>query len=272
MASWLLQGLPPATRECHTPLVALFSMNRLPIEKRALIINCLTEGMSIRGTTRIVGCSKNTVVKLLVDAGQAVSDYQDKALRDLTCRKLQADEIWSFVYAKRDSLTNNPEAGDVWTWVAIDEDTKLVPSWMIGDRTYQTGRVFMDDLAGRMRHRVQLTTDGLHAYLEAVEDAFGPWMVDHRILKRMYPEETTARTSYVERQNLTMRMNIRRYARRTNAFSKKLDNHAHAVALHFMAYNFCRTHKTLGRGITPAMAAGLTDHQWDATDLVNLIP
>ena len=242
-------------------------MNRLPTEKRALILQLLTEGMGINATTRIVGCSKNTVLKLLKDAGEACSTYQDQTLRNLECRRIQADEIWSFVYAKKGTDTDNPEAGDIWTWVAICEDSKLVPTWWIGDRTYDTGVVFMDDLASRMTNPIQLTTDGLPAYIESVQDAFGDWRVDHRILKRKYPKATTARTSYVERQNLTMRMNNRRYARSTNAFSKKLENHAYSMALYFMVYNFVRPHKSL-KGQTPAMAAGLELWPWTFEDLV----
>ncbi|MDE0131925.1 MAG: IS1 family transposase [bacterium] len=247
-------------------------MNRLPTEKRTLILQLLTEGMGINAISRTVGCSKNTVLKLLADAGHACLDYQDETLTDLPCTRLQADELWSFVYAKgRAAATaKNRDAGDVWTWVAICEDTKLVPTWMIGDRTYETGSEFMRDLALRIRQPVRLTTDGLAAYVEAIDDAFGSWMVDHRILKRRYPE-STGRTGHIERQNLTMRMRIRRYARATNAFSKKLENHAHAVSLHFMVYNFCTPHRTLGRGVTPAMAAGITDHQWEVSDITALV-
>lgn len=245
-------------------------MNRLATEKRALILQLLTESMGINAAARIVGCSKNTVLKLLADAGRACAAYQDQTLRSLECRRVQVDEIWSFVYAKKATQTTNPEAGDVWTWVAICDDSKLVPSWWIGDRTYDTAILFMEDLAGRMAHPIQLTSDGLDAYPDAVDDAFGDWMVDHRILKRKYPKATTARTSYVERQNLTIRMSIRRYQRATNAFSKKLVNHAHAVALNYMVYNFARPHLTL-KGRTPAMAAGITDRPWTHTDIIHLI-
>ena len=245
-------------------------MNRLPIEKRALILKCLTEGMGVNATTRIVGCSKNTVLKLLRDVGWACSGYQDEVLTDLPCRRIQADEIWSFVYAKKDTQTDNPEAGDVWTWVAICEDTRLVPTWCIGDRTFQTASEFMRDLALRIRYPVRLTTDGLQVYVEAIDDAFGSWMVDHRILKRIYPEAAVGRTSYIERQNLTMRMNIRRYQRATNAFSKKLENHAHAVALNYMVYNFARPHQSLDR-LTPAMAAGVTDRRWTMEDIIQMV-
>ena len=245
-------------------------MNRLPTEKRALIINCLTEGMGVNATTRIVGCSKNTVLKLLADAGRACAVYQDQTLRNLECRRVQADEIWSFVYAKKETDTANLEAGDVWTWVAICEDSKLVPTWWIGDRTYETGIQFMEDLATRMAQPIQLTTDGLPSYVEAVGEAFGDWMVEHRVLKRNYPGAKVGRTAYIERQNLTMRMNIRRYQRATNVFSKKLVNHAYAVAVNYMVYNFVRPHKTL-EGRTPAMVAGVTDHQWAHEDIIRMV-
>lgn len=243
-------------------------MNRLKTEKRALILQLLTEGMGVNATTRIIGCSKNTVLKLLRDAGHACAAYQNDTLRNLECRRIQVEELWSFVYAKKQTNTANPEAGDVWTWVAICDDSKLVPSWWIGDRTYDTGILFMEDLAARMAHPIQLASDGLNAYLDAVDDAFGDWMVDHRILKRKYPKATTARTSYVERQNLTVR--IRRYARSTNAFSKKLENHAYPVALNYMVYNFARPHLTL-KGRTPAMAAGIADHRWTHTDIITRV-
>ena len=262
-------GASPNPINCHTPLVALFIMNRLPIEKRALILQLISEGMGINATTRIVGCSKNTVLKLLRDAGIAAAIYQHQTFKNLPCRRIQADEIWSFVYAKKDTQTDNPDAGDVWTWIAICEDSKLVPTWWIGDRTYQTGIHFMEDLAARMANPIQLTTDGLSAYIDAVGDAFGDWQVDHRILKRKYPVATTARTSYIERQNLTLRMRNRRYARATNAFSKKLENHAHSMALYFMTYNYVMPHKTL-RGRTPAMAIGIANRPWTYEDIIHL--
>ena len=274
-------------------------MNKLDAKTRKLIIRCLVEGQSIRATARTADVSKNTVAKLLVDAGKACADYQDKALRDLPCKRIQVDEIWSFIYAKEKNVARAKsapaEAGDVWTWTAICADTKLVPSWRVGDRSGETAIDFMDDLRARLADRVQLTSDGHRAYLEAVEGAFGG-DVDYAQLIKLYGEAPEAQkryspaacvgarkrrvegnpdpahvsTSYVERNNLTMRMSIRRFTRLTNAFSKKIENHAYSVALHFMHYNFCRQHKSLG-GISPAMAAGVTDRLWDIEDIVRLV-
>ncbi len=276
-------------------------MNNLPLKTRKLIIRCLVEGQGIRSTARTADVSKNTVTKLLIDAGKACAEYQDKALRDLPCKRIQVDEIWSFIYAKQKNVARAksapPEAGDVWTWTAIDADTKLVPSWRVGDRSGETAIDLMDDLRGRLANRVQLTSDGHKAYLEAVEGAFGG-DVDYAQLVKLYgseggvssdkrysPAECTGickrrvegnpdlahvSTSYVERNNLTMRMSMRRFTRLTNAFSKKIENHTHSVALHFMYYNFCRQHKSLD-GISPAMAAGVTDRLWDIEDIVRLI-
>ena len=276
-------------------------MNRLSTEKRRLLIRCLVEGMSVRAASRTAGTSKNTTLKLLVDAGNACADYQDVTLVDLPCRRVQVDEIWSFIYAKEKNVkrarTAPPEAGDVWTWTAICADTKVVPSWRLGDRTSATAIEFMDDLCARLANRVQLTSDGHKAYLEAVEGAFGG-DVDYAMLvkhydvldkgrsaeKRYSPPECTGikkttiegrpdpahvSTSYVERQNLTMRMSMRRFTRLTNAFSKKLENHGHSVALHFMHYNFCRKHMSLG--MTPAMAAGAADRPLTIDDIVRLV-
>jgi IS1 family transposase len=254
----------------------------------------------MRATARIADVAFNTVDKLFIEAGRACAVYQDKTLRNLTCRRLQLDEIWSFVYAKQANVSTAkaaPEdAGDVWTWVAIDADTKLVPSWRIGDRTSETGLVFVDDLAKRLANRVQITSDGHRAYLEAIEGAFGG-DVDYAQLVKIYgassPESAKGRyspaectgchkqriegnpdpahvsTSYAERQNLTMRMSIRRFTRLTNAFSKKIEKHALSVALHYMHYNFARIHKTLR--ISPAMAAGVTDKLWSIADIVAMI-
>ena len=273
-------------------------MNLLPFEKRTLILRCLVEGMSIRASARTADVSKSTVMKLLVNAGMACAEYQDRELRDLPCRRVQVDEIWSFIYTKEKNVPRAksapPEAGDVWTWTAICADTKLVPSWTVGDRSAQTGLVLMDDLASRLAHRIQLTSDGHAAYVEAVEAAFGD-DVDYAQLVKIYGEgpETEKRysppecigarkravtgrprradvsTSYVERQNLTMRMNIRRFTRLTNAFSRKIENHAHSVALHFMHYNFCRSHMSL-KGATPAMAAGVAKGPLEIEDIVRI--
>jgi IS1 family transposase len=274
-------------------------MNKLPMEKRAQVLSLLVEGNSLRAASRIADVSYNTVCKLFAEAGRVAGEYQDKTLRDLTCKRLQLDEIWSFVYAKEKNVglakAAPDKAGDAWTWVAIDADTKLVPSWRIGDRSSETALAFMTDLASRLRNRVQITTDGHKAYLEAIEDAFGA-DVDYAMLVKVYgpaPEGNTRRyspaecvgahkhriegnpdarhvsTSFAERQNLTMRMSIRRFTRLTNAFSKKLENHALAVALHYFHYNFCRIHKTLR--VTPAMAAGVVDRVMDMSDLAALI-
>ena len=276
-------------------------MNKLDITTRTLILRCLVEGMSIRSTARTADVSKNTVTKLLIDAGKACAAYQDQALCDLPCVRIQVDEIWSFIYAKEKNVARAkaapPEAGDVWTWTAICADTKLVPSWRVGDRSGETAIEFMDDLRPRLASRVQLTSDGHKSYLEAVEGAFGG-DVDYAQLIKLYgstggegnekryspaectgirkrriegsPDPAHVSTSYAERNNLTMRMSMRRFTRLTNAFSKKIENHAHSVALHFMHYNFCRQHKSLG-GISPAMAAGVTDRLWDIEDIVRLV-
>jgi IS1 family transposase len=239
----------------------------------------------------------NTVLKLLPLIGEACMEYQDKALRNLTSKRIQCDEIWSFVGAKEKNATAEKKAegwGDVWTWVAIDADTKLVPSFMVGSRGAHTAKFFMDDLASRLANRVQLTTDGHRVYLQAVEDAFGS-EIDYAMLVKIYgheaandtkyspaecigcqtvgitgrPDPAHISTSFVERQNLTMRMKMRRFTRLTNAFSKKAENHLWAIALHYMHYNFCRIHQTLR--VTPAMAAGVTDHVWDAADIAALL-
>ena len=276
-------------------------MNRLPRETRILILKCLVEGMSIRATARLADVSKNTVAKLLRDAGLACAAHQNDALRGLWCNRVEVDEIWSFVYAKAKNVPRAknapPEAGDVWTWVAIDADTKLVPTWRIGDRSGMTAIDLMDDLRARVENRVQLTTDGHAAYLEAVEGAFGG-DVDYAQLIKIYgnagsnrspdtryspaecvgarkvrvegdPDMKAASTSHVERQNLTMRMSMRRFTRLTNAFSKRLENLGHAVALHFYWYNFVRVHQSLK--MTPAMAAGVTDTFHEIEDLVDMI-
>ena len=274
------------------------AMNRLATFKRAEIIRCLVEGNSIRSTVRITGAAKNTIVKLLVDLGAACSVYQNEHLRDLPCRRIQVDEIWSFTYAKAKNVptakTAPAGAGDTWTWTAICADTKLVPCWLVGPRDGEYALAFIDDLRQRLANRVQLTSDGLKAYLDAVEEAFGN-DVDYAVLQKLYgtapeaqaryspakcigvrseditgnPDHKHVSMSYVERQNLTMRMAMRRFTRLTNAFSKKLANHEAAVALHFMHYNFVRIHQTLR--VTPAMAAGVTDRLWSIENIAALI-
>lgn len=273
-------------------------MNRLTTSKRAEIIRCLVEGNSIRSTVRITGAAKNTVTRLLVDLGAACSAYQNKHLRNLTCQRIQVDEIWSFTYAKAKNVPTAKAApdgaGDTWTWTAICADTKLVPSWLVGGRDGEYALAFIDDLRQRLANRVQLTSDGYKAYLEAVEEAFGD-DVDYAVLQKLYgtapeaqtryspakcigvrsdditgsPDPKHVSTSYVERQNLTMRMHMRRFTRLTNGFSKKLANHEAAVALHFMHYNFVRIHQSLR--IAPAMAAGVTDRLWSIEDIASLL-
>lgn len=273
-------------------------MNRLTPEKRAHILHLLCEGSSIRSITRLTGASKNTVAKLLADVGCACSEYQDKAFTNLPCKRIQVDEIWSFVYAKQANVKGAkaapPAAGDVWTWTSICAETKLVPSWLVGPRTSGAAERFIADLASRLANRVQLTSDGYKPYLEAVETAFGG-EVDYAQLHKIYgetrdaekryspaecigcqkriiagaPDKEHISTSFVERNNLTMRMHMRRFTRLTNAFSKKVENHAHAVALHFMFYNFCMQHKA--HRLSPAMAAGVTDRLWEVADIVNVL-
>jgi IS1 family transposase len=271
-------------------------MNRLPVAKRAQIIQMLVEGSSLRATSRMADVSINTVTKLLVDVAEAAHDYHDRVVRDVRCKRVQADEIWCFVGAKAKNVTATREQdgwGDVWTWTAIDADTKLCVSYLVGGRDGWWATEFMRDVAGRIRGRVQLTTDGHRAYLNAVEDAFG-MDIDYAQLQKIYgasdrpdtryspaqcigcdmkvvsgrPAPEHVSTSFVERQNLTMRMSMRRFTRLTNGFSKKVENHAAAVALHFIVYNFARIHKTLR--ITPAMAAGIADHVWSYEDIAML--
>lgn len=272
-------------------------MNRLDNAKRVQVVRCLVEGNSIRATVRMTGVAKNTVVKLLVDLGAACAEYQDRHLQNLPCRRIQCDEIWSFVGAKQKNVPEDKaeQWGDVWTWTAIDADTKLVPCWMVGQRGYESAVEFIGDLATRLKHRVQLTTDGHRPYLTAVENAFGA-DIDFAQLVKIYgtpategpsryspgqcigimtnavcgsPDPKHISTSYVERANLTMRMSMRRFTRLTNAFSKKIENHMAAIALHFMYYNFARIHQSLR--VTPAMAAGVTDRLWDVEDIVALL-
>jgi IS1 family transposase len=277
----------------------MVSMNRLAPEKRAQVVRCLVEGNSIRATVRMTGVAKNTVTKLLVDLGIACSAHMDRAMRDLPCETLQVDEIWAFVGAKQRNVTPEKAAegwGDVWTWVAIDADTKLVPSYRIGPRDLQEATAFIHDLSRRVSGRVQLTSDGLPYYVKSVRDAFRG-EVDYAQLVKVYgdppkderrryspakcieavpnpiygsPDPEKINTSFVERQNLTMRMSMRRFTRLTNAFSKKVENLTAAVSLHFAYYNYCRPHQSLG-GKTPAMAAGLEDHIWKVDELIALL-
>ncbi len=275
-------------------------MNRLTTKKRAQVIAVLVEGNSVRATCRMTGAAKGTVLKLITDLGTACAQYQDEKLRNLTCKRLQCDEIWSFCYAKEKNVPEEYKGklgfGDVWTWIAIDADTKLVPSWLLGSRNTPTAVKFMEDLASRLAHRVQLTTDGYKPYFTAVDEAFGSG-IDYAMLEKIYtkppnadaatryspgeccgarrltimgnPDHAHVSTSIVERQNLTMRMNMRRYTRLTNGFSKKIRNQEHAVALHFMWYNFGKIHQTLR--VTPAMAAGVSDHVWSVEEIAGLL-
>jgi len=277
-------------------------VNKLSLERKTQVIKVLCEGNSIRSTARITGTAINTVVKLLREVGSACLNYQDKAMRNLTCKKLQCDEIWSFVYAKDKSVPQEHNGefgyGDVWTFTAIDADTKLIPAWLVGLRNADYAYAFAKDLKSRLANRVQVSTDGHGMYLEAMEHAFGA-DIDYGMLVKLYglePDEGKKRyspakcisatkhivqgkpnyeaisTSYVERQNLTMRMGMRRFTRLTNAFSKKLENHEYALALYFMHYNFARSHKTLSNPYpkSPAMAAGLTNHIWTIEEIVKL--
>ncbi len=272
--------------------------NKLPVAKRVQILSMLCEGSSMRSISRIVDVSINTVSGLLVEAGKACAKHHDETVRNVRSKRIQADEIWSFCYAKQKNVATAKaapeEAGDVWTWTALDADTKLIVSYLIGGRDAGYAHEFMQDVGNRLANRVQLTTDGLKAYLEAVEGAFGA-DVDYAMLVKLYgdapgpvgryspaectgaiktriegrPDAKHVSTSYAERQNLTMRMSMRRFTRLTNAFSKKAENHAHMVALYTTWYNFVRQHKTLR--VAPAMAAGLSVSLWSMQDVVALI-
>lgn len=273
-------------------------MNRLPTAKRAQILGMLCEGMSMRAASRLADVSINTVTKLLIETGMACSDYQDRAFVNLPCTKLQLDEIWSFVGKKAKNIKGDDAdkgLGDAWTWTAICADTKLIPSWYVGDRSYRSASIFVRDLYRRLQGRVQITTDGNRAYLSAIKNAPPNLEVDYAMLIKHYgpapdagerryspaecigttigtvqgtPDYRDVSTSYAERANLTLRMGCRRFTRLTNAFSKKVENHAWAVALHMMHYNFCRIHKTLR--VTPAMEAGVTDHVWSLEEVASL--
>jgi len=273
-------------------------MNRLDRKTRIRVINCLIEGCSIRATVRVTGVAKKTVMRLLVEVGEVCADYQNRTFRNLRCRRLQLDELWAWIYCKDKSRTaeiaaKHPDAGDVWLWVAVDADTKLVPSWTLGDRSLMTATAFVSDLAARLKGRAQVTSDGHRAYLEAMEGAFGA-DCDFAMLQKIYgtptqpetrysppqcigvqmavitgnPDPAHISTSFVERQNWTVRTNMRRYTRLSNGFSRKIQNHAAAVALNYFAYNFIKIHRTLK--VTPAMAAGVTSRLWEVEDLVAL--
>ena len=282
----------------------IISLNRLPLEKRAQIVGMIAEGDSLRSTSRMADVSINTVTKLLVDLGTACAEYQDKALRKLKCKRVQCDEIWAFVYAKDKNIPQGMEGkfgvGSVWTWTAIDADTKLIPTWLVGSRDAESADLFIRDLAKRLANRVQLTTDGHKPHLNAIEGAFrseddsDEIEVDYAMLIKIYgnspeaetryspaectgckreavfgdPDRNHISTSYIKRQNLTMRMSMRPFTRLTNGFSKKIENHAAAVAVYFMYYNFGRIHKTLR--CTPAMEAGVSDHVWSYGEIAAL--
>lgn len=278
-------------------------MNKLTTKQRAQILHMLVEGNSLRATARMAGVSRNTVDKLLQDVGSACLDYQDSAFRNLPCKTIECDEIWTFVYAREKNVPEEKKGlfgyGDVWTWTAICADTKLVPCWHVGSRNLTAARAFIDDLAGRLANRVQLSTDGHKPYLKAVKEAFGG-NIDYASIVKLYgdedddgrlkrrmaggakvigtrmkvesgePDRNRISTAYAERQNLTMRMSMRRFTRLTNGHSKKVENHMHAISLHYMYYNFGRIHQTLK--VTPAMAAGITDHVWTLEEIAELAP
>lgn len=278
----------------------IMDMNKLTTAKRVAVVGALVEGMAINAVCRMTGVSKPTVLKLLADLGKACEAYQDAHLTGLTSQRVQCDEIWSFVYARKKNVPAEKRGefgyGDVWTFTAIDADSKLVLSYFVGKRDAQSATYFMRDVALRLKNRVQLTTDGLKAYLEAVDDAFAG-DIDYGMIKKIYandpgtengryappvciaceqhtitgsPDAGHISTSYIERNNLTLRMQNKRFARLTNAHSKKLENHCHALALHFMFYNFARKNEAL-KGATPAMAAGVSNHVWSVAEIVGLL-
>jgi IS1 family transposase len=273
-------------------------MNRLDSATRAQVISCLIEGCSIRSTVRMTGVAKKTVMRLLVEVGEVCADYQDKAFRNLACKRLQLDEMWAWIYCKDKNRTEeiareHPDAGDIWLWVCVDAESKLVPSWRLGQRDWATAIDFVEDIAGRVKGRVQITTDALRTYVDVIEDAFRG-EVDYAQIHKVYrapsenetryspahcigttlkevsgnPDYTHISTSFVERQNWTVRTKMRRYTRLSNGFSRKLENHAAAVALNYFAYNFIQIHGTLRT--SPAQAAGVTDRLWSVSDLVAL--
>lgn len=273
-------------------------MNRLSTAERAKVVNCLIEGCSLRTTVRLTGVAKKTVSRILVEVGEACAAYHDKIMRNLPSKVLQVDEVWSFTYCKQGNIPVHMKGqdgiGDTWTWVAIDADSKLIPSWHVGNRDAEDAYWFIHDLKGRLANRVQLTSDGHRPYLQAVEDAFGS-EIDYSMLVKLYgretgksetrysppvcigarrrkiignPDRNLISTSYVERQNLTLRMTNRRFTRLTNAFSKKIENHKHMMAIYTTNYNFCRIHQTLR--VTPAMQAGISNHVWTLEEIVSL--
>lgn len=276
----------------------MVSINRLNMSEQAQVVKCLCEGMSIRATVRITGAAKNTVVNLLAEMGTACADLHDRTVRRVKAKRLQCDEIWSFIGAKQKNASDDQKAagwGDAWTWVAIDADSKLCVSYLVGARDTETATDFAYDLRQRVLGKPQITTDSLKSYLTAIEIAFGA-DVDYAQMHKIYgasdepetrysparcigcdmktvigePDYRHVSTSFVERQNLTMRMSMRRFTRLTNGFSKKVENHVSAISLYFAFYNFCRVHQTLR--ITPAMQAGLTDHVWSVEELAALLP
>jgi IS1 family transposase len=292
---------------CHGPLVKAGRtekqkdfMNILATDKRAQILSCLVEGCSMRSTSRLTGAAKKTVERMLVSAGMACAEYMDKTMRNLPCKVLQVDEVWSFTFCKQanvpEHLKDSEGIGDTWTWIALDSKSKLVPCFHVGKRDAEDAFQFINNLAGRLASRVQLTSDGHTAYLQAIEDAFGS-EIDYAQLIKLYgknqssamearysppvcigarkkriigsPLRGLVSTSHIERQNLTVRMNNRRFTRLTNGFSKKIENHRHMLAISFMHYNFCRIHQTLR--VTPAMEAGISDHVWSLEELVSLL-
>jgi IS1 family transposase len=274
-------------------------MNRMDTKRRGAIVAALVEGVGIRSTCRMTGASKGAVTKLIADLGPACAAYMDQAFHDLPCKTLEVDEIWAFCYAKAKNVPAEKKGtfgfGDVWTFTAIDADTKLIPSYMVGSRDAGTATEFCQDLASRLSYRPQITSDGLKVYIGALEDAFNGEL-DYAMLQKIYaaapggetryspaectgiqkqvisgnPDPKRISTSYVERANLSMRMGLRRYTRLTNGHSKKLENHCAALAIFFMHYNFARIHSTIR--CSPAMAAGVTPHLWSVAEIVELLP
>jgi IS1 family transposase len=292
-------SIPSELLTMPTRASIIMDMNKLSLERRARILACLCEGNSIRATCRLLDCSKDAVLKLVVDAGTACATYHDEHVRGVASQRVQVDEVWSFVHAKAKNVPQEKRGtfgyGDVWTWTAIDADAKLMIAWHVGRRDANAAHTFMQDVADRLSNRVQLTSDGNHTYLAAVDYAFAR-DVDYAMLVKKYGEAPEAEkryspavcvgaervpvrgrpdpdhisTSYIERSNLTIRMSNRRFTRLTNAFSKKLANHEHMLAIFFVYYNFARIHQTLR--VTPAMEAGICDHVWTLEDIAALVP